>query len=144
MTALLTASPRAAIASRLARWPQEQITEARTITEFLQLDVEDRGDLVVVAVVRGEATGDRAAYLAEQLRLSLAPGAQFVILDLGGLTCVDSSALAAFAELSRALGRRGGEVWLASLQPAVWLALRTAELDRLFTIRASLAQALAA
>src|SRR5262245_9484880 len=128
MTSLLKASPRAAVASRLARRPQEQVTEARTITDLesfhqaiLQLDVENHGDSVVVAEARGEATGDRAAYLAEQLRSSLAPGTQFVVLDLGGLTCVDGSALAALAELSRDFGRRGGEVWLASLPPAVWL-----------------------
>jgi anti-anti-sigma factor len=70
----------------------------------------------------------------------LRQGSQFVILDLAGLTVVDGAALATLAQLSRCLGRKGGEVWLTGLQPAVWLALRVTGLERLFTIRASWAQ----
>jgi anti-anti-sigma factor len=66
-----------------------------------------------------------------------------VILDLGELTLVGPAALATLAGLARDLGRHGGEVWLAALQPAVWLALHVAGLERLFTIRPSVAQALA-
>ena len=105
----------------------------------LELEVEDLGDAVVVVQVRGEATGDRIADLDQQLR-RLRPGILFVILDLAGLTLVDGAALATLAQLSRDLCRKGGEVWLTGLQPAVWLALRVAGLERLFTIRASLAQ----
>jgi anti-anti-sigma regulatory factor len=47
------------------------------------------------------------------------------------------------ADYSRDLRREGGEVWLTGLRPAVWLALHTARLDRLFTIRASLEEAMA-
>ena len=43
----------------------------------------------------------------------------------------------------RLLEPTDGEVWLAGLQPAVWLALRQANRDRLFSIRDSVAQALA-
>ena len=106
----------------------------------LELDVEDLGDAVVVQV-RGEATGDQSADLDQQLRC-LRLGTPFVILDLAGLTLVDRAALTTLAELSRDLCRKGGEIWLTGLQPAVWLALRVAGLERLFTIRASLAQAL--
>jgi anti-anti-sigma factor len=108
----------------------------------LEIYVEDLVDVVVVHV-RGEATGDQAAHLDEQLRSLLRLGTQFVILDLSSLTLVAPAALATLAELSRELGREGGEVWLAGLQPAVWLALHVAGLDRLFTIRASRAEALA-
>jgi hypothetical protein len=41
------------------------------------------------------------------------------------------------------LSWRGGEVWLAGLRPAVWLALRRADQDQRFTIRASVAQVFA-
>jgi anti-anti-sigma factor len=108
----------------------------------LESDVEDLGDAVVLVKVRGEATGDRAADLDEQLRSSVRPGTRFVVLDLAGLTFIHPSALGALARFSRDLSRRGGEVWLASLQPAVWLALQVAGLARLFTIRTSLARAL--
>jgi anti-anti-sigma factor len=105
----------------------------------LEWDIEDLGNAVVVVQVRGEAAGDQIADLDQQLRC-LRQGSQFVILDLAGLTLVDGAALATLAQLSRDLGRKGGEVWLTGLQPAVWLALRVAGLERLFTIRASLAQ----
>jgi anti-anti-sigma factor len=107
----------------------------------LKLDIEDDGDAVVVVQVHGEATGDQIADLDKQLRC-LRLGTQFVILDLAELTGVDRAALATLAELSRDLSRKGGEVWLTGLRPAVWLALQVAGLARLFTIRATLAQAL--
>jgi anti-anti-sigma factor len=109
----------------------------------LGFDIEDLGYEVVIVQVRGEATCERAAELNERLRSSLGPGPWFVILDLAGLSYVGSGALQTLEEFGRDVRRKGGEVWLAGLQPAVWLALHTARLDRLFTIRASLAQALA-
>jgi anti-anti-sigma regulatory factor len=76
------------------------------------------------------------------LRSSLRPGTRFVILDLPEMTLVGPQALTTLADLSRRLSRTGGEVWLADLRPALWLALHDAGLERLFTIRASVAQAL--
>jgi anti-anti-sigma factor len=107
----------------------------------LEFNVEDLGHVVVVRM-RGAATFDQAAELEEQLRSSLGPGTRFIILDLAKLTLLDPSALAVLAEFCRDQSRKGGEVWLTGLQPAVWLALREAKLDRLFTIRASLAEVL--
>jgi anti-anti-sigma factor len=108
----------------------------------LEFAVKDRGHLIVIQV-RGEATCDLAGDLDERVRSSLKPGTQFVVLDLAGLTLIGPTALAMLADISRDLSRKGGEVWLAGLQPAVWLALHDAGLDRLFTIRSSLAEALA-
>jgi anti-anti-sigma factor len=109
----------------------------------LEFDIEDLGHAVVIVRVRGEATCERAAELNERLRSSLGPGPSSAILDLAGLSSVGPGALQTLEEFGRDVRRKGGEVWLASLRPAVWLALHTARLDRLFTIRASLAQALA-
>jgi anti-anti-sigma factor len=108
----------------------------------LEIAVEDRGSSVVVVQIRGEATCDQAARLGELLRSALRPRARFVILDLPGLTHVGPAALTTLADWSRQLRRTGGEVWLAGLQPALWLALHDAGLERLFTLRASVAQAL--
>jgi anti-anti-sigma factor len=108
----------------------------------LEFEVEQHGHLVVVRV-HGEATGDQADQLDEQLNRSLGPGTQFVILGLLGLALLGPAALATLSDFTRQFRRTGGEVWLAGLQPAVWLALHGARLDRLFTVRASLAQALA-
>jgi anti-anti-sigma factor len=109
---------------------------------LLELDAEYPGRAVVLLRVRGEAACDQAARLAELLCSSLRPGSQFVILDLAGLTLAGPAAVAALADFSRDLSRQGGEVWLANLQPAFWLALHAAGLERLFTIRPSVAEAL--
>jgi len=109
----------------------------------LKFHVENLGCTVVVIHVHGEATCDLAADLSEELRSSLSDGPQFVILDLAGLSYVGPAALQTFAGLVRDVCRQGTEVWLTDLQPAVWFALHTARLERLFTIRDSLADALA-
>jgi anti-anti-sigma factor len=107
----------------------------------LEFAVEDLGRVIVVQV-RGAATSDQADHLDDRLRSSLRPRTKFVVLDLEGLTVLGPAALARLAEFSQKFGRKGVEVWLAGLQPAVWLALHLAGFDRLFTIRASRAQAL--
>jgi anti-anti-sigma factor len=114
-----------------------QAPEAR-----LDFEIEDLGSSVVVVRVRGQAGCDHAVDLNEQLKLSMKPGTQFIILDLAELHFVGPEALQILAEFGRDVGQQGGEVWLAGLQPAVWLALHNACLERLFTIRASLAEAL--
>jgi anti-anti-sigma factor len=109
----------------------------------LALGIRDLGCSVFVIYVRGKAPCELAADLSELLHSSLSPGPQFVILDLAGLAYGGPAVLQTLAALARDVCRQGGEVWLTGLQPAVWLALHTARLEHLFTIRASLAQALA-
>jgi anti-anti-sigma factor len=107
----------------------------------LEFDIEDLGHVRIVRV-RGDATCDRTAELDERLRSSQNRETRFVILDLAESGRFDPEALTTLADYARDLRRTGGEVWLADLQPATWLALRAARLDRLFTIRASMAQGL--
>ena len=107
----------------------------------LEFNVENRGCLVIIRV-RGEATSDWAADLDENLKSSLTPGCSFVLLDLEGVSGIGARGLQTLQEFARRIYRKGGEVWLTGLRPAVWLALHTAELERLFTIRGSVSQAL--
>jgi anti-anti-sigma factor len=109
----------------------------------LEFEVDCIGRSTIVVHIAGEATCDEASALDVQLRSSMRPGVQYVILNLADLTVAGPAAIQVLAEFARGLGRQGAEVWLAGLQPAVWLALQVARLDRLFTIRASVAHALA-
>ena len=120
------------------------VPESVVLTPEARLDFEiaDLGSSVVIVRVRGEAGCEHAVELNEQLKSSRKPGAQFIILDLAELHFVGPESLQTLAEFGRAFAQQGGEVWLAGLQPAVWLALHNARLERLFTIRTSLAQAL--
>ena len=122
----------------------EDVPESFVQTPETRLDfeIEDLGSSVVVVRVSGQASCEHAVDLNERLKLSMKPGTQFIILDLAELHFVGPESLQILAEFGRAVRQQGGEVWLAGLQPAVWLALHNAGLERLFTIRASLAQAL--
>lgn len=70
-------------------------------------------------------------------------GPRFVILDLAGLDSLSPAALGCLEDFRRGQGRRGREVWLAGLKPAVWLALHAAGLGGRFPVRDSVARALA-
>ncbi|HEV3082045.1 MAG TPA: STAS domain-containing protein [Gemmataceae bacterium] len=117
-----------------------QVTEPLT-QPGLQFATEDLGQAVVIHV-RGEAGCEQAAELEEQLRKSRNWGTQFVILNVAKLTNIGPNALAALADFARDVRRTGGEVWLAGVQPTVWLRIYAAKHDQLFTFRDSLAQAL--
>ena len=120
----------------------EQKGYVQTPEARLDFEINDLGRSVVVARVRGQASCEHAADLNEQLQLSMKPGTQFIILDLAELHHVGPESLQTLAEFARKVRQQGGEVWLAGLQPVVWLVLHDARLERLFTIRTSLAQAL--
>jgi anti-anti-sigma factor len=104
----------------------------------LEIEVEERALSIVVVRLRGEAVS--ADELEHHLQSSAVCSALFVVLDLAGLSCIRGEALLALVEFRRTLCWRGGEVCLAGLQPAVWLALRNANLDKKFSIRASVAE----
>jgi anti-anti-sigma factor len=87
----------------------------------------------------GEADDDQADDLAGQLESAATHDPRFVTLDLAGLSFISRAALASLVGFRREQCWRGGEVWLAGLQPRVWLALHVAGLDRLFTVRDSVA-----
>src|SRR5262245_22454969 len=109
----------------------------------LEAEVEWHSPSVVVVRPDGESASGPGGGLARHLRLPAVQAARFVILDLASRTSLDGAGLRALVEFRRGQGRRGGEVWLVGLQPAVWLALRRANQDERFTIRDSVAQALA-
>jgi anti-anti-sigma factor len=107
------------------------------------VEVEQRSTSVFVVRLREATTADLAEALAQQLNREVVQAARFVILDLTGLCSMSCSMLQTLVEFRRDLAWRGGEVWLAGLQPAVWSALRLANQDRYFSIRDSVAQVFA-
>jgi anti-anti-sigma factor len=111
--------------------------------DALEVEVEEPAPSIVVMRLHRELDSDSGDDLARHLSGSVVQAAQFVILDLAGLHSLDEAELQVLVDFRRTLSAWGGEVWLAGLQPAVWLALHRANRDRLFTIRDSVAQALA-
>jgi anti-anti-sigma factor len=104
----------------------------------LEVEVEERSPSIVVVRMRGEAVA--ANELEEHLDVAAIQRAHFVVLDLTGLSCLRAAAVQTLVEFRRTLCWRGGEVYLAGLQPAVWLALHAANQDKRFSIRSSVAE----
>jgi anti-anti-sigma factor len=93
-----------------------------------------------VVRLRGEADPDQADSVAWQLESAVRQNPRFVILDLAHLSILSSEALGCLDRFRRARCWRGSEVWLAGLQPAVWLTLEAAGLGARFPVRDSVAQ----
>jgi anti-anti-sigma factor len=110
----------------------------------LEIEVEVRSRSIVVVRLSGTADAEQVDELMQHLMSAVRRGPCFIILDLERLNLLSPVALGCLEAFRREQCRQGGEVWLAGLQPAVWLALQAAGLDRRFTVRASLAQVFAA
>jgi anti-sigma B factor antagonist len=77
-------------------------------TGDLVLDVERFGGAVVALTARGELDITTAPALREQLVLLVAEKPDTLVLDLTGVTFMDSVALAAVVHASRSMGDPGG------------------------------------
>src|SRR6516165_7136385 len=104
----------------------------------VEVEVEVPAPSIVVVRLCGAADADQVDDLKRQLESAVWRNTCFVILDLARLDFLSPEALDCLDEFRRDQCWRGGEVWLAGLQPAVWLAFHAAGLDRRFTVRASL------
>ena len=94
-----------------------------------------------VVSVSGEldiATADR---LAEELERTAERNARRVIVDLVGLTFIDSVALGVLTEEARRLRVAGGTCIVVSQDPRILRVFEITGLDRIFRIERSLAEA---
>jgi anti-anti-sigma factor len=130
-------------AARLAELFDFHGTVADAVAADAEASVEAPARSVVVVRPRGVSALETDGGLARTLETPAVQAARFVILDLADCSSLGGVGLQTLVELQQALGKRGGEVWLVGLQPAVWLALRRAGQDRRFAIRDSVGQALA-
>src|SRR5262245_27846509 len=64
-----------------------------------------------------------------------------VVMDLSGVTYVDSSGVGTLVEFKRKLERVGGQLVLAGMQPRVRGVFEITRLDRFFTITDNVAEA---
>jgi serine/threonine-protein kinase RsbW len=106
----------------------------------LAVEVEVPSPSVVVVQLCGAANADEVDVLTRHLQSAVTQDARFVILDLARLNFLSPAALGCLDEFRRGQAWLGGEVWLAGLQPAVWLAFHAAGLGGRFPVRDSVAQ----
>jgi anti-sigma B factor antagonist len=86
-------------------------------------------DAVVVAV-EGELDLFTAPFLRDEVREAIKQDSNRLVLDLGGLSFMDSSGLSVLIEAWRLATGEGGGVSLAAPQAPVARILRTTGLDR--------------
>jgi anti-sigma B factor antagonist len=97
-------------------------------------------DAYVVSVA-GELDLATAGRLRDELDLTAERGARRVIVDLIGITFIDSVALGILTEGARRLRADGGVCVVVSQDPRILRVFQITGLDRIFRIERSLAEA---
>jgi anti-sigma B factor antagonist len=94
-----------------------------------------------VVSVSGELDIATAGRFAEEFERTAARDARRVIVDLVGLTFIDSVALGVLTEEARRLRAAGGTCVVVSQDPRILRVFEITGLDRIFRIERSLAEA---
>ncbi len=106
------------------------------MTLYRHVEVSQDGDVAVVCLLDKEIRGEAASndLEPELTRLVSSDGARQVLLDLGRVEFVTSSAIVQLIMLNTALTNAGARLILCSLRPEVYDAFSTMRLDTLFQI----------
>jgi anti-sigma B factor antagonist len=114
------------------------------MTLYRHVDVSKIGDATVVRLLDKEIRGEAASndLEPELTRLVTEEGTTKVLLDLGKVEFVTSSAIVQLIMLNSALANSGARLILCSLRPEVYDAFSMMKLDTLFQIEDDEASAL--
>jgi anti-sigma B factor antagonist len=107
----------------------------------MQLSCEDRAEARVIHVGAARVDAAVAIEFKEAVRHAAGGSAERVILDLSEVNFLDSSGLGALVAVMKLIGAERLE--LAGLKPNVERVFRLTRMDSIFTIRPTLASALA-
>lgn len=106
----------------------------------LNITASSHGDVPVVHLV-GEIDLQTSPELRTTLLQWVERRPRRLILDLAGVSYVDSSGVGTFVDLKRKLERVGGRVVLVGLQQRVRSVFEITRLDRFFTLAESIDEA---
>jgi anti-anti-sigma factor len=114
------------------------------VTELVELEIEERGD-VVVARVSGELDIAAAQGLGDQIHEAVPTSARLLVVDFLGLEFIDSSGIAMLFGLARRLGSRRQELRVVARPSGpVARVLELVEFDRAAPVHETLDEALEA
>lgn len=105
--------------------------------------VTDNGDGYVLVSVVGELDVATAPRLRNQLSKTLDDGRPTLVMDLTGVTFVDSTALGVLIEASKLCGANGGTMRIAVSEPRILKVFEITGLTELFDIRPNRLEAIA-
>ena len=72
-----------------------------------------------IVTVRGDIDCETAGQLWQYLSYLVGQGHHHIVLDLGGMVLIDSAGVEVLARVSEWTGRKGGELVLRSVSPAL-------------------------
>lgn len=98
---------------------------------------EGVGEYIQVVTVQGELDLSNASELVRQVETAVRSGRNCVVIDLTGITHMDSTGLAAMIEAHHLTHARRGRLALVVQSESVRRTIEVRGLDRLFTILAS-------
>ncbi len=101
---------------------------------------EEEGDLVVVAL-KGDIDLEYSGEVREALLEAVGPAVRGVIVDMSGVTMIDSSGVASLLEAFQTARKRGKDFILAAAGDPVMRVLKLARLDTVFQMVTDVAQA---
>jgi anti-sigma B factor antagonist len=99
----------------------------------LQVESKKKGKAVVVAI-RGDAGMAFVGQLQQELSRVLEAKPELVVLDLTDLAFISSMGMGTLVNFRNGVGKAGGTVKLAALQPMLAEAFRRARLTEMFEI----------
>src|SRR4051812_7965003 len=99
---------------------------------------------VELVAVSGELDMSNSSELRRRVERAVREGRDRVVIDLGGLTHMDSSGLAALIDSHQLVEARGGRLALVISSESVRRTIEVRGLDRLFTLATSREEALTA
>jgi anti-sigma B factor antagonist len=111
--------------------------------QILTVSATSEGPVTVLSAA-GEIDHDSRNALEDAADVALQNDCRRLVLDLGAVTFCDSGGLSLFVDLHKKMVARGGDLRLASVQPAVTAVLLATNLDRLLRVHATVGEAVAA
>ena len=105
----------------------------------MEISANEDGDLVVVAL-KGEIDLEYSGQVREAL-LEAVGKARGVIVDMSGVSMIDSSGVASLLEAFQTARKRGKEFVLVSVDESVLRVLKLARLDTVFHLAGDVAEA---
>jgi len=99
----------------------------------MQVDVIKEGDIVIV-VVQGELDAETSPDLRSTFEELIGGGANQYVIDLAGITFMDSSGIAALVNLFKRVRIGAGDVKLCGIINEIMKIFQLTRLDRVFDI----------
>lgn len=124
----------------MRRSPERALKEP---TVELRLDSREESDWTILGVV-GEVDLSNAPFLRTRIEELVHLGAQRLVVDLRGVGFMDSSGLSVLVACMKRMREAGGELAVACPNGSILKVFTVTGLDRLFTIRPSVGEAIQA